>query len=82
MNNLNEHNQKSKVVDKNSKINAKIKESWSKLSEDDIKLYDSNRAQFLTKLQEKQQVSKADAEKHLAELEKVCSTESGNKKVA
>ena len=45
-------------TDKSVKLYAKIKETWSKLSDDDAKLYKSNRDQFFTKLTEKQSLSK------------------------
>jgi hypothetical protein len=54
------------------KLHAEIKKTWSKLSDDDIKLAGTNRDQFFAKLHEKQAVSKADGEKKLQELEKAC----------
>ncbi len=54
------------------KLNAEIKKTWSKLSDDDIKLCETNRDQFFAKLKEKQNVSKEDGEKKLQELEKSC----------
>ncbi|MDD3021879.1 MAG: hypothetical protein PHX61_13005 [Alphaproteobacteria bacterium] len=62
-----------------AKLHAKIKETWSKLGDDDIKLYDSNRAQFFSKLKEKQNVSKEDAMKKIQELEKACGCSSSTK---
>ena len=56
-------------TDKSVNMNAKIKETWSKLSDDDIKLYNGNRDQFFAKLKEKQSVSKEDGEKKLKEIE-------------
>ena len=61
-----------KPEDKAAKLSAKIKEAYSKLSDDDIKLYDGKRDQFFAKLQEKQNVSKEDGEKKLQEIEKAC----------
>jgi hypothetical protein len=55
-----------------AQVQAKIKAAWNKLSDDDVKLYASNRPQFLDKLKEKQNISKEDAEKHLKEFEKSC----------
>jgi hypothetical protein len=55
-----------------TKVQAKIKSTWNKLSDDDIKLYASSRPEFLAKLKEKQNVSNEDAEKHLKEFEKSC----------
>lgn len=56
-------------TEKSANLNAKIKETWSKLSDEDIKLYNGNRDQFFTKLTEKQSVSKEDGEKKLKEIE-------------
>ena len=67
-----------KSEDKNAKLNAKIKEAYSKLSDDDIKLYDGKRDQFFAKLQEKQSVSKEDGEKKLQEIEKACGCDSAS----
>ncbi len=82
MTNMNQPAKTPDTGDKNVKMNAKIKEAWSKLSEDDIKLYDANRAQFFAKVQEKQNVSKVDAEKRLAEIEKACGCGSAPEKDA
>ena len=52
------------------KFNDKVKQMWNKLTDEDIKLYDSNRPLFFTRLQEKQSVSKEDGEKRLQEIGK------------
>ena len=57
------------------KLHRKIKETWSGLSDGDIKLYSGNRDAFFVKLQEKQSVSKQDAQKRLQQLEKECGCE-------
>lgn len=54
------------------KLNKKIKETWSGLSDSDIKLYDGKRDEFFEKLNEKHHVSKEDAQKKLAQIEKDC----------
>lgn len=59
-------------ADSQEKLHKKIKETWNKLSDDDVKLYATNRMQFFNRLKEKQNVSKEDAEKHLMEFEKSC----------
>lgn len=69
-------------IDNTLKMNAKIKETWSKLSDEDIKLYSGKRDQFIAKLKEKQNLSKEDAEKHLQEIEKACGCNSGAAKAA
>ena len=68
--------------DNAAKLHAQIKAKWNKLSDDDIKLASSNRDQFIAKLKEKQNLSKEDAEKHLAELEKSCGCGTGAAKAA
>ena len=73
---------KAEGSDKSAQIQAKIKAAWNKLSDDDIKLYTSNRPQFLAKLKEKQNVSKEDAEKKLQEFEKSCGSACDSAKVA
>lgn len=69
---------------KAAQINAKIKAAWNKLSDDDIKLYSTNRQQFLARLKEKQNVSPEDAEKRLREIEGAAggAAKSGSAKVA
>lgn len=58
--------------DNAEKMHKKIKETYTKLSDDDIKLYDEKRDQFFVKLQEKHNVSKEDAQKKLEQIEKDC----------
>lgn len=78
MDNMNSNASTNKAVntDAVAKVQAKIKSTWNKLDDNDIKLYSSNRPQFLTKLKEKQNVSNEDAEKHLKEFEKSCGCDS------
>lgn len=89
MTNPNQNTNKKENPDKYAAFNAKIKETYSKLSDDDVKLYDGKRDQFFAKLQEKQNVSKEDGEKKMKELEQSCgcsstasNEKSGNAKVA
>jgi hypothetical protein len=70
--NTNQNMNKPDAAEKAVKFNAKIKELWSKLGDDDIKLYATNKDQFFAKLKEKQNVSKDDAEKQLKEIETSC----------
>lgn len=63
---------KADSVDNAAKLAVKIKETYPKLSDDDIKLYSGQREQFFAKLSEKQNVSKADAVARISELEKAC----------
>jgi uncharacterized protein YjbJ (UPF0337 family) len=74
MTNSNQDMNKTEPADKALKLNAKIKEVWSKLSDDDIKLYAGNKDQFFAKLKEKQNVSREDAEKQLQGIETSCAT--------
>ncbi|MFA7275754.1 MAG: hypothetical protein WC043_03015 [Pseudobdellovibrionaceae bacterium] len=55
-----------------AKLSAKIKETYSKLNDDDIKLYDGKRDQFFAKLKEKHSVSREEGEKKMQEVEKSC----------
>ncbi len=61
------------------KMRTKIKETWSGLSDTDIKLYDTKRADFFAKVKEKHGVSKEDAQKKLQQIEKDCGCSSSTK---
>lgn len=63
------------------KLHKKIKETWSSLGDNDIKLYDGKRDEFFARLKEKANVSKEDAQKKMAQLEKECGC-SGTTKAA
>ncbi len=54
------------------KLHKKIKETWSGLSDNDIKLYDGKREEFFGQLKAKHNVSKEDAQKKMQEIEKSC----------
>lgn len=54
------------------KIYTKIKETWRDLSNSDVKLYDECRTEFFAKVQEKQKVSRVEAQKKLQRIEKDC----------
>lgn len=62
-----------------AKLQAEIKKTWNKLSDDDVKLYENKRDQFFAKLQEKQNVSREDGQKKMQELEKACGCGSASK---
>lgn len=73
MENKNQDMNKNQNSKENSeKLHRKIKETWSGLNDEDIKLYDGKRDQFFIKLQEKQKVSKEDGQKKMQQLEKDC----------
>lgn len=74
-------NQNKPSAENTAKLHRKIKETWSGLSDDTIKLYESNKDQFFAKLKEKAHVSKEDAQKKIAQLEKDCGC-SGTAKAA
>jgi uncharacterized protein YjbJ (UPF0337 family) len=71
---------KAEGSDKATQVQEKIKSTWNKMSDDDIKLYATNRPQFLAKLKEKQNISKEDAEKKLQEFEASCGAACGTDK--
>lgn len=48
---------------------GKVKESWAKLTDDDILLYKGKREQFLGKLKEHYGLAKEDAEKQVKAIE-------------
>ena len=60
-----------------AKFHAKVKQTWNKMDDADIKLYDGKREQFFSKLKEKQNVSREDAVKKIQEIEKDCGCASG-----
>ena len=80
MTNPNQNTSKTENTDKSTAFNAKIKEAYSKLSDDDVKLYDGKRDQFFAKLKEKQNVSKEDGEKKMKEIEQACNSACSSEK--
>ena len=64
--------QKPNSKENTEKLHKKIKETWSGLSDSDAKLYTDKPAEFFAKLQEKYNVSKADAQRTLQQIEKDC----------
>lgn len=71
MENKNQNMQKNSK-ENTEKLHKKIKETWSGMGDNDIKLYDGKRDEFFAKLKEKANVSKEDAQKKMAQLEKEC----------
>lgn len=61
------------------KLHRKIKETWSGLSDNDIKLYNGKPDEFFAKLKEKANISKEDAHKKIQQLEKECGCSSNAK---
>ena len=50
-------------------LKGKIKETWGRLTDDEIALYNGKRDQFLGKVQEKYGIMEAEAEKQLKKME-------------
>lgn len=49
-------------------LSAEIKKTWNKLSDEDVKLLESQPDQFFAKIKEKHSVSREDAQKRLTEI--------------
>lgn len=49
-------------------LSAEIKKTWNKLTDDDVKLLESQPDQFFAKINEKHSVSREDAQKRLGEI--------------
>jgi len=64
------------IQGKLTQLRGKIKETWGRLSDDDIALADGKRDQFFGKLQTVYGLNKEDAQKRFDELEKSCSNNS------
>ncbi len=60
-------------------LKGKFKETWGKLSDNDIMLYDGKRDQFIGKVVELQGIVKEDAEKKIKALEEACGCSSTTK---
>lgn len=51
-------------------LHQKIKETWPKLSDDDVKLYMQNQEQFFAKLKSTHHVEKMDAQTKISDMKK------------
>jgi uncharacterized protein YjbJ (UPF0337 family) len=60
------------IQGKFDQLKGKIKETWGRLSDDDIALANGKRDQFLGKLKETYGLTVEDAQKRLSELELSC----------
>jgi hypothetical protein len=58
--------------DSNAKLHAEIKKTWNKLSDDEIKLYETQPDQFFDKVKTKQGVNRDDADKKMATMKTSC----------
>ncbi|MDP9127205.1 MAG: CsbD family protein [Pseudomonadota bacterium] len=65
---------KDQATGKFEQLKGKIKETWGRLSDDDIALYRGKQEQFYGKLQEKYGVAREEAEKRLSEFEAACTS--------
>ncbi|MDR3449561.1 MAG: CsbD family protein [Alphaproteobacteria bacterium] len=50
-------------------LSGKLKETWGKLTDDDLALYEGQRDQFLGRVQQQYGIAKEDAEKKLRMIE-------------
>jgi uncharacterized protein YjbJ (UPF0337 family) len=55
-------------------MKGKLKESWGRLTDDDVALYNGKRDQFLGRLQEKYGLMKEEAEDRVKQLEASCNS--------
>lgn len=60
-------------------LTGKVKETWGKLTDDDVALYKGKADQFFGKLQEKHGIARDEAEKKMKEFEKSCGCSSDSK---
>lgn len=63
---------KEQVEGKAQKLKGKIKQTWGKLTDNDIMLLDGKRDQFLGKLKDHYGLTKEEAEKKVKALETEC----------
>ncbi|MDO9459536.1 MAG: CsbD family protein [Alphaproteobacteria bacterium] len=63
---------KEQVDGKFEQLKGKLKETWGKLTDNDITLYDGKREQFLGRLKEHYGLAKEDAEVKVKALEDAC----------
>jgi uncharacterized protein YjbJ (UPF0337 family) len=59
------------------KLNAEIRKTWGKLTDEEISFYEGKRDKFFEAVKIKYSVNKDDAEKTMRKLEAECSTTSG-----
>jgi uncharacterized protein YjbJ (UPF0337 family) len=68
-----------KTDGKIEQLKGKFKETWGKLTDNDILLYSGKRDQFLGKLKEHYGLAKEDAEKKIKAIEDACGCSSTSK---
>ena len=70
---------KEQVDGKYEQIKGTLKETWGKLTDNDMMLYNGKRDQFLGKLKDHYGLAKEDAEKKIKALEDACNCGTKNK---
>jgi uncharacterized protein YjbJ (UPF0337 family) len=60
---------KDELQGKAKQLSGALKETWGKLTDDDLKLYEGHREKFLGKVQETYGITKEEVEKQIASLE-------------
>jgi len=63
---------KERMEGKFEQLKGKIKQTWDRLTDDEIDLYNGRQQEFFGKLLEKHGVVKEEAEKTIKELEEAC----------
>ena len=63
---------KEQTQGKAEQITGKIKETWGKLTDNDIALLKGNRQEFYGKLEKQYGIAKEEAERQIKEFEKAC----------
>jgi uncharacterized protein YjbJ (UPF0337 family) len=63
------HMNQDQIKGKSSQFVGKIKETWGRLTDDDLTLYEGKRDRFIGKVQERYGIQKEEAEKKLRDLE-------------
>lgn len=56
---------------------GKMKETWGKLTDDDLDLYNGKKDQFFGKLKEQYGIAQQEAEEHIKKMEKECGDSCG-----
>jgi uncharacterized protein YjbJ (UPF0337 family) len=64
------------VQGKSQQIAGKLKETWGKLTDNDIALYNGKREQFVGKLKEHYGLAKEEADRKIKAIEDACSVSS------
>jgi len=58
------------VKGKSTQLKGKLKETWGRLTDDEVSLYEGQRDQFFGKLQEKYGLMREEAEDRIREMER------------